>query len=405
MKRASGLDLLRACAIAWVMLFHAWAMLSTTYAIDAWHRPFAAFQSNGWMGVDLFFVLSGYLIGAQVLQPLMAGQSFSFAGFYVRRALRILPVFLVVLALYFCWPSFREADGIQPLWQFLTFTVNLLIDYRHNKAFSHAWSLCVEEHFYLLFPLLAWWMTRRPSARKFIIVSVCIVLGGMLLRSWIWTHELAPVIFSDMGRFNRRFIEDIYFPTWARLDGLLAGAVLATISTYRPALWERLQMRANRTLLIGLIVTGMATVIFHDRAGWLASVVGYPMLSLGFALLVAAGAGTRGWLAMLHVPGARWIAAISYSLYLSHKAVMHIMHNVLAVALEGHRLLAFAACTLAVLFAGAALHYAIERPFLRLREQLFARSRPSALMSGRALPCAPCPSTKATPPWSGTDHP
>jgi peptidoglycan/LPS O-acetylase OafA/YrhL len=213
MNRAPGLDLLRAFAIAWVMLFHAWAMLSTSYAIDAWHQPFAAFQSYGWMGVDLFFVLSGYLIGTQVLKPLSKGLSFSFADFYLRRAFRILPVFLLVLALYFCWPAFREASGIQPLWQFLTFTMNLLIDYQHNKAFSHAWSLCVEEHFYLLFPLLAWWMTRCPSIRTFTLVVAGVLCGGMLLRSWIWTHELAPLSLTDDNRFNQRFIEDIYFPT------------------------------------------------------------------------------------------------------------------------------------------------------------------------------------------------
>ncbi len=378
MNRASGLDLLRASAIAWVMLFHAWAMFATSYAIDLWHRPFAAFQSYGWMGVDLFFVLSGYLIGAQVLKPLVAGQPFSFADFYVRRALRILPAFLLVLALYVCWPAFREADGIQPLWQFLTFTVNLLIDYQHNKAFSHAWSLCVEEHFYLLFPLLAWRLTRRPSARQFIMIATAVVLGGMLLRSWIWTHYLAPVSLADDGRFGQRFIEDIYFPTWARLDGLLAGVVLATIKTCRAALWARLQQYANRIGLAGLIVTAVALVIFRERAGWLASVIGYPLLSLGFALLVLAGSGTSGWLATVRVPGARWIAAISYSLYLSHKGVMHVVHTVLGPALASRHVLALAIYCLAVLLGGALLHYAIEQPFLQLRERWLggARRRP-----------------------------
>lgn len=385
MNRASGLDLLRALAIVWVMLFHAWAMLSTSYVIDAWHRPFAAFQSYGWMGVDLFFVLSGYLIGSQVLKPLSIGKPLSFADFYMRRSFRILPVFVVVLALYFFWPSFREASGIQPLWQFLTFTMNLLIDYGQNRAFSHAWSLCVEEHFYLLFPILAWWLTRRPSAGKFIVVSTCVVLGGMLLRGWIWTHELAPVMFSDSGRFNRRFIEDIYFPTWARLDGLLAGVVLATIKTYRTALWEKLQRRANPALLIGLVITGVSVAIFQDRAGWLATVFGYPLLSLGFAWFVIAGAGTRGLLAAIKLSGVRWIATISYSLYLSHKAVMHMVHAILAPALEGRYLLAFVLYTLAVLLAGALLYYSVERPFLRLRERLFASSPPSVLLNDRAL--------------------
>jgi peptidoglycan/LPS O-acetylase OafA/YrhL len=94
MKRASGLDLLRAIAIAWVMLFH-------SFIIDGWHEPFVGMESNGWMGVDLFFVLSGYLIGSQLLKPLSAGQPLSLIDFYLRRAFRILPVFFVVLALYF----------------------------------------------------------------------------------------------------------------------------------------------------------------------------------------------------------------------------------------------------------------------------------------------------------------
>lgn len=375
MKRASGLDLLRAVAIAWVMLFHAWAMLSTSYVIDMWHRPFAAFQSYGWMGVDLFFVLSGYLIGSQVLQPLILGKPLSFADFYLRRAFRILPVFLVVLTLYFSWPSFREASGIQPLWQFLTFSMNLLIDYRQNRAFSHAWSLCVEEHFYLLFPLLAWWLTRRPSTVKFIVVSTCVVLAGMLLRSWIWTHELAPVILSDQARFNQRFIEDIYYPTWARLDGLLAGVVLATIKTYRVSLWEKLQRRANAALIIGLVLTGVSIAIFQDRAGWLATVFGYPLLSLGFAWLVIAGAGTRGLLAAIRLPGARWIATISYSLYLSHKAVMHLVQTHLAPFVEANDYRAVGIYFLAVTLAAALLYYAVERPFLRLRARFFSRSQ------------------------------
>jgi len=113
-------------------------------------------------------VFSGYLIGLQVLKPLSLGQPLSFAAFYVRRAFRTLPVLVVALALYFFWPSFREANGIQPPWQFLTLCVNLLIDYGQNKAFLHACSLCVKEHFYLLLPLLAWWQPRRPSTLKFI---------------------------------------------------------------------------------------------------------------------------------------------------------------------------------------------------------------------------------------------
>jgi peptidoglycan/LPS O-acetylase OafA/YrhL len=111
--RLPGLDTLRAIAIVAVMLFHLGWLLPKSFA------PVSRF---GWMGVDLFFVLSGYLIGSQLLKPYLAGETPSIAGFYRRRIYRILPAYLFVLSLYFTLPVWREEDGISPLWQFLTFT-------------------------------------------------------------------------------------------------------------------------------------------------------------------------------------------------------------------------------------------------------------------------------------------
>ena len=366
MRRLPGLDLLRAIAIVWVMLFH-------SYIIDGWHEPFRSMENFGWMGVDLFFVLSGYMIGFQLLQPLSEGQPLLLGQFYLRRAFRILPAYFAVLALYFLWPRFREAPGIQPLWQFLTFTVNLLIHTDRNLAFSHVWSLCVEEHFYLVFPCLAWWLTRRPSMAKFAGVFAFVLIGGIALRGFLWMHWMAPVIHQDA--FNTRFLEDIYYPTWSRLDGLLAGIVLATIRAYRPLWWIRLQQHANAVLLGGCVVLAVAIVLFRDRAGLLATTAGYPLLALGFALMVIAGANTQSWLGRIRVPGARWIALISYSLYLSHKAVLHLVDGALGQPLTGHVVLAFFVYALAVLLAGALLHYAVERPVLHLREKLFENPR------------------------------
>ena len=368
MHRLPALDLLRAIAIVWVMLFH-------SYIVGGLGAHFSVLENSGWMGVDLFFVLSGYLIGSQLLKPLSRGEPLAFADFYLRRAFRVLPAFFVVLALYFCWPAFRESPGIQPAWQFVTFTVNFLIDYQHNKAFSHVWSLCVEEHFYLLFPWLAWWLTRRPSLRKVVIVCVGLVVAGMLLRGYVWLHELAPLRDLDDGRFNRRFIEDIYYPTYMRLDGLLAGVVLATIKIYRPAWWQRVQQNANALLLFGVVVVAASIVVFQDRSGLLATVIGYPLLSCGLMLLVAAGTGTQGWLGRIRMPGAGWLAMVSYSLYLTHKAVYKLIENTFGAALQDHALLAFVAYAAVSLLVAALLHYAVERPFLRMRETLFARSR------------------------------
>jgi peptidoglycan/LPS O-acetylase OafA/YrhL len=362
--RYPGLDLLRALAVVWVMLFH-------SYLIGGLGEDWTWLSRYGWMGVDLFFVLSGFLIGGQVLTVLAQGQRFSFRDFYLRRALRILPAFWVVLAIYLLWPGFRESDGIEPAWMFLSFTLNLLIDYGDRAAFSHAWSLCVEEHFYLLFPLLAWWLTRRPSPAKFAVVCVAVLLLGIALRTGAWLH------YDALDPPRNWFVEEIYYPTWNRLDGLLFGVALATLKAFRPHAWEKAQRYANPALFVGLAVMALALWLFRDRVGLLGNSIGWPVLSLGLALLVFAGASRQSWIGRWRVPGAGWLAAISYSLYLMHKAIFHVVQADWGDALEGAGLLAFCAYGAAAILAGAALYYAVERPFLKLRERLPVFTRAS----------------------------
>lgn len=366
--RMPGLDLLRAIAIIWVMLFH-------SFVVGGLGEGYDWLSRYGWMGVDLFFVLSGFLIGAQVLAPLARGMELSFRAFYLRRAFRILPAFLTVLLLYVTVPGFREAPGLEPAWKFITFTLNLSIDYSHNQAFSHAWSLCVEEHFYLLFPLLAWWLMRRPSSAKFIAVCIFIVLAGIALRSETWLHDAAA------NQARNWFVEDIYYPTWNRLDGLLAGVILATIKVFRPQLWMRGHRHDNAILVAGVVVVAMAMWLFRDRTGLVGNSIGWPVLSAGLALLVFAGAGTGSFIARWRVPGAAWLAAISYSLYLVHKAAFHMMQSAFGAQLEGQGVIAFSAYAGAALVAAALLYYAIERPFLLLRNRLPVLRQPQAAVA------------------------
>lgn len=357
-----GLDLLRAIAIIWVMLFH-------SFVVGGLGPDFAWLSRYGWAGVDIFFVLSGFLIGTQVLRPLHRGEPLQLRRFYARRAWRILPAFAVVVALYACFPVLREAPGLQPWWQFATFTMNLLVDYTHNQAFSHAWSLCVEEHFYLVFPLLAWWLTRRPSATKLISVCAGVIVLGIALRTTVWLHDAA----IDPPR--NWFIEDIYYPTWMRLDGLLIGVMLATLRVYRPDTWTRWQARSNVFLLAGIAVCGVAFAPFQVRTGLPANALGWPLLSFGFGLLVFAAAARHSLIGRLRLPVAGWIAAISYSLYLSHKLAFHFVDVTLGASLQGHGVIAFETYAVATFALGAALYYLVERPFLRLRDDWTDRAR------------------------------
>lgn len=359
MNRLPGLDLLRAWAIAWVMLFH-------SYVVGGLGEHWAWFGNDGWIGVDLFFVLSGYLIGYPLLASQARGEPLAWRAFYRRRALRILPAFLAVLAVYVAWPALREAPGLAPAWQFLSFTLNLLIDYEHDKAFSHAWSLCVEEHFYLLFPWLAWWLARRPSLGRALAVGLAVVLLGMAARGYVWLHAMAPVREVPGPAFGLRFVEGIYYPTWARLDGLLAGVALAALRVGRPLAWAWLQRHAGAVLAAGLGLFALALWLFRERLGFWPSVVGYPLLSLALALCVGAATALP---ARWAVPGAGWLARVSYSLYLSHKLALHAVATYAVAPWQLHGLAAFALYAVGVLAVGAALYYAVERPFLRWRDR------------------------------------
>jgi peptidoglycan/LPS O-acetylase OafA/YrhL len=331
---------------------------------------FGWITTYGWMGVDLFFVLSGYLIGQQLLARFQRDGQINLKAFYRQRAYRILPAYLVVVAFYFCFPSLRDPPAIQPLWQFLTFTMNLFVVQDAGHAFSSAWSLCVEEHFYLVFPLAVLAMAPHANVRRVagIILGLCV--AGMIWRGFAWWQSAAPSA-EDGGVWEmniRRYMEMVYYPTYARLDGLLAGITLAIVSVHRKAWWERARQRPNALALAGAGVVGLSTWIFNDIQTFGACVIGFPALSIGLALLVAAAAAPGGVLAKVRVPGAAWMAAVSYSLYLSHKAVLGLAFKHLPAALTQHGILTFACCLLAALCVAALLHYLVERPFLRLRD-------------------------------------
>src|SRR4030081_196354 len=221
-ERQPGLDLLRALAIIVVVIYHAGIM---GFPLPGQVHRF------GWIGVDLFFVLSGYLIGGQLLAPVARGQGIKLGRFFARRALRILPAYLVVLAIYFLLPSWREYPQIFPVWKFLLSVQN--IGLRGGTAFSHAWSLAVEDQFYLLLPLVLLLVIR--SRRAAVIVPCLIVLGGFAVRWFLARQNL-----GETGVSFRGFQTWIYYATWTRLDPLFFGVALAAIEKFQPQWWQRL---------------------------------------------------------------------------------------------------------------------------------------------------------------------
>jgi len=354
--RLFGLDTLRAFAIVIVMLYH----LTVFGELPMRTLPVTYF---GWMGVDLFFVLSGFLIGQQALKPYLIGQQLSIPQFYRRRAYRILPAYLAVLALYFLIPAWRESPNLPPLWKFLTFTMNFGISFDRH-AFSHAWSLCVEEHFYLLFPLLVALLMRRPSVRKTVAAFASVFLFGIGLRAFLITHYPDDVWTG------------IYYPSYTRLDGLLTGVTLATIRTFRPAWWHPLMQRGHTLFLSGIACISCVIWMFQDHdlgndtgpAMW-GVILGFPLLSIGLGLITASSVSNNGLLARVKIPGAQTIATLAFSLYLTHKAVGHIVMEKFPQITTAQGPASWLLYAVTCLSAALLLHIAVERPFLRLRDR------------------------------------
>ena len=373
--RIPGLDLLRAFAICLVMAHH-YHPKPHGMAAMVW------IDHYGWSGVDLFFVLSGFLIGCQVLGPFSRGERFDFGFYGIRRLLRIIPAYAVVLVLYFAWPSFRETPEIRELWRFLTFSMNIGLEFRKQGAFSHAWSLCVEEFFYLFFPWAVIVAYRSSLQWKawFAAGLVALSIAGAALRWGLWSHFIAPLAGSlDRSLLGALYSKWIYYPTWGRLDGLLTGVGMACLRLFRPE-WFELQARKRAWVLFGLGggCLGSCLWLFADRFSWGATVWGFPLLSIGFGFWVWAFSVPSTFLGDLRIPGSTWLAGASYSLYLVHKPLYALVHPVLLTWGVPNASMALLFASLPpVLLGGALLHYGIERPALRLL-------RPAARVLGRS---------------------
>ena len=260
---------------------------------------------------------------------------------------------------------------MMPSWQFLTYTLNLFID-PDRSSFLHAWSLCVEEQFYLLFPLLALWLIRNAAWRRGVIVVLALGLCGVVVRGWLWVHFVHPIEASG-GDAQNAYLRFLYYPTYARLDDLLGGVVLAAARSYNTRGWKWIDRHANSVAATGVLLIILCMWGFDGRRmDFAANVVGYPVLAFAMTALVAA-ASKNGVLAKVRVPGAAWFATASYSLYLSHKIVYRELHAQFAPWINGNSIWTALIYIVAILAIGAALHYAVGRPFLKLREPVRRR--------------------------------
>jgi peptidoglycan/LPS O-acetylase OafA/YrhL len=360
------------------------------YTLFVSRRPtFGWVGEVGWAGVDLFFALSGYLIGNQIFAAMRAGGGLSLKRFYARRFLRTLPNFWVVLALYALWPAFRGEAPLLPLWKYLSFTQNFHLE--PGSAFSHAWSLSIEEQFYMVLPAaaLACAALRRSIGWAWLAVGMAFA-AGMLTRGYLWLD-----VVDGQRYWSHHYYKYIYYSTFCRFDELLAGVALALLKNHHAAAWQRIAGHGNRMLAAGAAVTAVGFWLFvRDHYGFAMTVFGYPLLALGFSLLIVAALSEGCWLRTVRVPGAASLALWSYAIYLTHKPVCILAAaRLVALGYDPDAPAAIALMLALSVLCGWLLYRLVERPFMALRERYVPSNsaRPAPTMAAANPGPAPAP--------------
>ncbi len=339
--RWPALDGLRGVAVLMVMTFHGHVYLCR----------------GGFHGVDLFFVLSGFLITALLIQERRHG-AIHLGRFYLRRALRLLPA--VAALLLVCWfLTMTLSLGPERAALERDLTGVLLYFYNWCEIFwpprsllvCLVWSLSLEEQFYLLWPvLLAWLLARKAGKHWALAVAVLGFFAPPVLRwtSWGQSHS--------------------YYGTDSRLDALAAGCIVGLLVGWG---WAPRTPWA-RGILRGTAWAAAAVMIGHFALSYVGR---YPIYG-GFTLFAASAAVLIAALVWSPPPALAgllswqplgWVGRVSYGTYLWHLPIDYAVYRYGGeAAVRAHPILLI----VAALAAGAVSHYALERPFLRLKDRL-----------------------------------
>lgn len=345
-QRVTGLDGIRGVAIALVLVAH-----------------LVGLNGAGLVGVLVFFVLSGYLITRLLLREADGSGRVDLRQFYLRRALRLLPALVVLLAAVgvlslFPGTGISPADAVrgavQGLLYVTDFTVGLQLDY--VPALAHLWTLAVEEQFYLLWPVVLVAVVRRAAPDSRLRVMCWLLGAGVLLR-------VATVLAA--GRL------DLFFyalpTTW--VDTLMVGCTLAVVLHGRPDRVARLRSVAEHPaagVLVWLVILGFAVhpaTFTHP----LTYVVGLPLLALASARLVVAATGrqvgpTRR---LLQTRVLGWLGDHSYGIYLFNSTCVIVLTALVGAGLPTRAL------GIAIALGAAALSRRyVEQPFLTLKDRI-----------------------------------
>jgi peptidoglycan/LPS O-acetylase OafA/YrhL len=345
------LDTIRGLAILGVLFYHGFYWSRDLRLYSPWQRHFFTLMAPGQFGVNLFFVLSGFLITGILLDS--RNRPDYYRRFYFRRALRILPAYYLTLFLLVIF----KLTSFGFLLMSLAYSSNMSALFGIALSYPVLWSLAVEEHFYLMWPMA----TKRISTTKLLWI-----LGAILV--------LCPISrFLYYGRPGYGYF------TWNHLDGLALGAIVAILVRRRD--WNRKQMLRlsilMMTLAILLALTGFPFGILTRRTA-IGEALQYVPWNLAFAALLGLFLliGSGSWKQLVAPPFVVFFGKISYGLYLYHLMVF-IAYDWMSRRINSRFSLTLwertwsrmvIASSVAVIVAYLSQRY-FEAPFLRLKDR------------------------------------
>ncbi|MBI5498555.1 MAG: acyltransferase [Deltaproteobacteria bacterium] len=357
-ERQVRLDGLRAVAILLVMVHH----FRHLPGCPEWLRWFGL---RGYVGVDVFFVLSGWLVGGQAVRALRRDGRLDVRAFYLRRWMRTLPLYWAVALVLGAVGMLRLSTA----WALPLFLQN----YVAPADWLITWSLCVEEHFYLVLPWVAWGVYALGRRHPRVAVAAVVFLVA-LSPAWRWLKFDAMTHGSYVD-----FLKLFYVPTHLRLEGLVIGVACAAQAASSSRVWMRLC--AHRS---GAAVAGFALAVGSVWNPWLtgtdaggaarmaffSAVPQFLLVSAGVALMLPWGAEripAAGWVARVST----WIAEHAYGAYLVHDLLRDPVQRALAPRQLPFWAVLFA-CFTASFAVAAGARFLVEKPGLKLRDRWLA---------------------------------
>ena len=389
------IDGVRAIAVLWVVALHVFFFHLWIFPMQAgfmFVNPVTGWLVNGAFGVDLFFVISGFLIGSILFGELKQSGGIVFSRFYVRRFLRLIPVYTVVmvLGLYFLHelPGFPRWANAENAWANILYVNNFLSIAKQYLGWC--WSLAIEEQFYLLLPAFILLFMGLGKGRLRILVML---MGLSLAIRYAVIHTsgiVPPYRFMALSPQWNHWFDVVYDKPWMRFGGLLAGATGAYLNIFfAPQLKSFFAHTARVTVisivclvvLVHIAYTSMGSVFF-DRIPYLARELWWTCVHDAFSLsaifLILGAMHTPRLFGGLLARFLSWrgfypIAQISYSVYLVHEMIFDWLFPRLAPVFAprlgpwGAMGLAGVLGLIMVFALASALYVLIERPCMRMR--------------------------------------